>query len=293
LLVNGSPVGLPSDCLGLASALARNSQPDECEFDRTVTATPIAGGGLSDYVVEFAAQGLAAGLPTGGTSGSATVKVVPAPQLEISLRAARYRLGGDGDGLGGTAQYGSGDLDLARTTDQSSDLTLREPVGWLKLSVKNNGGVARNLVVTITENGSSFALPSSCVPNSLAEGGQPGDSFTCIVPRDFDRTRTYRIDLFATATNAKPTTGDGTVRITTDECSGTRLVVPNLVDTLRPPDGSRKTVGQARALWLDAGFTGQFRTDPSSAGNSTPVLRQDVDAYTCENADQDVEVDTR
>jgi TadE-like protein len=294
MLVNGSPVSVPSGCAGLASALARNSQPDDCEFDRTVTATPLPGGSLSDYVVEFTAQGLAAGLPTGGTSGSATVKVVPAPQLDVTLRSERYRLGGDGDGLGGTAQYGSGDLTLDRTTDPSADRSLREPVGWLKLTVTNNGGVARNLSVTITENGSSFSLGACNIPASLSKAGQPGDRFTCILPSVFDDTGLHRFVLSATARNAKPTTGDNQARITTDTCSGTRLVVPNLVDRLLPaPDGSNKTVGQARTLWQDAGFTGPFRTNPSSASNGASVLTQDVNAYTCEDADQDVEVDAR
>lgn len=294
LLVNGSPVAVPSGCAGLANALPRNSQPDACEFDKSVAATPLAGGGLSDYVVEVTAQGLAAGLPTGGTSGSATVKVVPAPQLDVSLRSERYRLGGDGDGLGGTAQYGSGDLTLDRTTEQSSDRSLREPVGWLKLTVTNNGGVARNLAVTITENGSSFSLAACGLPNSLSKAGQPGDRFTCILPRVFDDTGQHRFVMLATARNAKPTTGDNLARITTDTCNGSRLVVPNLVDRLLPaPDGSNKTVGQARTLWQDAGFTGQFQTNPSSASNSASVLTQDVNAYTCENADQGVEVDAR
>ena len=73
---------------------------------------------------------MAEGLPTGWTSGSATIKVVPAPRLVVNLRAARYRLGGEGNGVGGTAQYGSGNLTLDRTTDQSSE---RNPpgAGWL------------------------------------------------------------------------------------------------------------------------------------------------------------------
>ena len=290
--INGSSITKPSTC-SLPGSLAMGSQAKTCTFTRTVTASDPVGG-VADYLLAVSAQGNAAGLPTGATVGSATVKVIPAPLLVVSLKAARYRLGGDGNGIGGSAFYGSGDLTLDRTTDQTKDATIRNPTGWLKVSVVNQGGPARNFGLVITREGSAIGLPSSCtVPSSLAAGGSPGDSFTCILPSTLSSTKSYAFHASATATNAQYGSGDPNVTITTKTCSGGDLVVPNLVDALSPPDGSRKTVGQARSLWSAAGFTGSLTTVPSSAGSSTSVLTQSLDAYTCEAPDTSVQVDTR
>ena len=295
--INGKPISTPSSCSGLGRGpLAPDSAPVPCTFTEPVAADSPEDG-VSPYVVTVRAQGVAEGLPTGWTSGSATINVVPPPRLVVNLKAARYRLGGDGNGVGGTAQYPSGDLTLDRTADRSSDRTLREPVGWLKVNVKNEGGIARNFDLEITEDGDPISLAGSCtIPNTLGAAGSPTDNYTCIVPQSLDRTTTYDYRAVATARNAQIIGGDPTVEIRTRTCSGSQLVVPNLVDRLNPllpPDGSRKTVGQARALWQDAGFSGPFRTTPSSAGNGDDVLTQDVDAYGCEDADQGVRVDTR
>ena len=291
LSVNGSLLG--GQPCSLPKSLPRGAPPMSCTFNRTVTAAnPVDG--VADYLVEVSAQGLAAGLPTGSTNGSATVKVIPAPVLVVNLRAAPYRLGGDGNGIGGSAFYGAGDLTLRRTTDSSMDATLRNPTGWLKVSVVNQGGPARNVALNVTMDGSSVGLPPGCsVPSTLAAGGSPGDSFTCILPSTLTATRSYNFVANATATNARYGSGDRTVTITTRTCTGGDLVVPNLVDRLSPPDGSRKTVGQARSLWTAAGFTGAFTTLPSNASSGTPVLTQTVDAYTCRPAGQSVQVDTR
>ena len=107
-VANGSTF-TPSPSCKLPSVAPRNAAPAYCSFTRTVTAdNPV--GGVADDLVEVDGQGLAEGLPTSVTNGSATIKVVPAPILTVSLRAAPYRLGGDGDGMNGTAQYSSDDL---------------------------------------------------------------------------------------------------------------------------------------------------------------------------------------
>jgi TadE-like protein len=290
--INGSVISKPSSC-SLPGSLALNSQPKTCTFTRVVTAAKPLGG-VADYLVEVAAQGKAAGLPTGPTFGSGTVKVIPPPLLVVTLRAARYRLGGDGNGIGGSAFYGGGDLTLDRTTDQSRDVTLRKPTGWLKVSVSNQGGPARNFGLVVTREGSSISLPSECpVPTSLAASGSPGDSFTCILPSTLSATRDYDFHAIATATNATYGSGDPNVTISTKTCTNGALVVPNLVDALTPPDGSRKTLGQARSLWSAAGFTGSFTTVPSNAPSGTRVLTQSVDAYTCQATGKSVQVDTR
>ena len=293
-LINGSPVGRPSDCSRLKGVLARNSPPVFCFITQKMAAATLVNG-TADYVVTVDAQGQPLGLAPGRASGSATVKVVPAPRLVVNVRAARYRMGGDGNGAGGTAQYGSGNLTLNRTTDSAANAELRKPVGWLKVNVTNKGGVARDFQLSVTQDGAVIPLPASCpVPSSLAASGSAGDDFTCIIARPLDGTTTYRFAAVATATNALNGGGDPTVEIRTRACDASQQVVPNLVDTLLPgPDGSRKTIGQARALWQAAGFSGPFSTVPSAAQNSAPVLTQDVDAYTCENPGQGVQVDAR
>jgi hypothetical protein len=289
-VVNGTMI---SKLCNLTGSLPLGAGPSSCTFTRTAKASnPVSG--VADEVVQVAATGLAAGLPTGTADGSATIKVIPAPLLEVTLRAARYRLGREGNGIGGSAFYDSGNLTLDRTTDASKDITLRNPTGWLKVSVVNQGGPARNFTLSVTRDGSSVALPSSCaVPSNLAAAGSPGDSFICILPSTMTSTRSYDFVANASATNARYGNGDRTVTITTKTCSGGDLVIPNLVDRLSPPDGSRKSVSQARSLWTAAGFTGAFTTSPSNAGNSTPVLTQSVDAYTCRAPSQSVRVDTR
>ena len=292
-LANGSTF-TPSPGCKLPTSLPRSAAPAYCSFSRTVTAdNPV--GGVADDVVEVDGQGLAEGLPTGGTSGSATIKVVPAPRLTVNLRAAPYRLGGDGNGMNGTAHYSSDDLDVARTDDGSADPSLRSPTGWLKVSVVNSGGPARNFSLFVTEDGSTLSLPSDCpIPTSLAAGGSPGNAFMCIFPRPLGSTRTYKFLATASARNARYSGGDPSVDITTRTCSSGKLVVPDLVDTLVPtPDETNKTVAEARSLWLDAGFTGSFTTVPSNASSGLPVLTQNVDAYTCEATTKDVQVSTR
>lgn len=289
--INGSQISNPCS---MPDSLPRNSPPIYCTFDRTVVAKD-AVDGVADYVVEIDAEGRAGSLSTGVTSGSATIKVIPAPLLAVNLRAAPYRLGRDGNGIGGTASYGGGDLTFARTTDAPAERELREPTGWLKVSVVNDGGPASNFAVVVTQDGAALSFPAECqVPASLAAGGSPGDRFTCILPSSLNDSRTYRFVATATARNAKYSGGDPTVEITTETCTDPERVVPNLVDTLSPsPDGSRKNVGQARTMWQGAGFVGSFSTVPASAPSGTPVLTQDVTAYTCENTDQDVQAATR
>lgn len=291
-LVNGTAI--PKPCAGLQGSLPRNSPPIYCAFDRSVVATDPVGG-IADYLVEVTAQGRIGGLPTGPTTGSATVKVIPPPLLTVSLRAAPYRLGGEGNGMRGSALYSGGDLSIARTTDASAAPELQNPTGWLKVSVLNQGGPARNFELVITQDGSAISIPADCqVPTTLSAGGSPGDRITCILPRTFSDTRAHSFRATATARNAQYLGGDPTVAITTETCTNPMLVVPNLVDTLSPAaDGSRKDVGGARSLWQSSGFAGPLSTVPSNAQSGASVLTQSVTAYTCQDTSQAVQATAR
>jgi hypothetical protein len=291
-LVNGSQISKP--CSGLQGSLPRKSAPLYCAFERPVVAKDPVGG-VADYLLEVIASGQVAGLPTGTTTGSATIKVIPPPLLTVNLRAAPYRLGGDGNGMGGSALYSAGDLTLARTTDGAAALELQNPTGWLKVGVLNQGGPARNFQLVITQDGSAISIPADCkVPTSLAAGGSPGDRFTCILPHTFSDTRTFSFRATATARNAQYLGGDPTVAITTETCTNPMLVVPNLVDTLAPAaDGSQKNVDQARSLWQGSGFAGPFSTVPGNAQGRASVLSQTVTAYTCADTNQGIQAATR
>ena len=245
--------------------------------------------------MSIAAAGSAAGLPTGATNGGATIKVAPAPHLATNIQAAQYRLGDDGDGNNGVVNYSNGGMALKRDT-ASTLPEIQNPTGWFYLTVVNSGGAASNFSVSVTQAGTPISLPSSCVvPTTLAASGQPGDTFTCTFPRTFNATQSYALAATASATNAVTVSGQQqTVTVTTSAvstCSAGQKVVPNLVDTLDPSaDGTNKTIGDAKAAWAAAGFTGAFNSIPAGVTNSHHVLTQDRTAYTCRNTTSDVTV---
>ena len=288
---NGSGISAPGNCGSLPTTVAKAAAPSYCTFTRSVTATnPI--NGLADYTVGVTTTANAGGIAAGANNGAATVKVVPAPKLAINLKASPYRLGGIGYGASGTASYVNGALVLQRNA-ASSSTEIQNPTGWLYLTVVNQGGAANNFTVSVTMNGTAVSLPCAA-PASLAVSGQSGDTFSCIFPQaTVNGTSTYAMVATANATNAIIVSGQQpSVTVTTaTPCSGSRLVVPNLVDTLTPsPDGSKKTVGQAKALWTAAGFTGAVTTAPAGAANSLSSFTQDQTAYSCGNANTAVTI---
>jgi len=283
---NGTSIGAPGNCGALPVNIAKAAGPSYCTFTRSVTAVnPVDG--LADYVMAGTAQGLAGGVATGQTNGAATVRVIPAPKLAVNLKASPYRLGGIGYGVAGSPSFPSGPLTLQRNT-ASASAEIQDPTGWFYLTVVNQGGTANNVTVSVTQGGSSISLPCS-VPTTLAASGASGDSFACSFPRTFDDTKAYAMVATANATNAIIVSGQQpSVTVTTaTDCSGGKLVIPNLVDTLRPSaDGSNKTVLQARNLWAAAGFTGALTTSPAGAANDLSSVTQSLaaTAYTCANS---------
>ncbi len=287
--INGVAVGKPGTCSSLPASITAGAGAFYCTFSRSATSIN-PGNGIDDDTVAIAAAGSASGLPTGATNGGATIKVAPAPHLAVNIQASQYRLGDDGDGTNGVADYSNGALGLARIA--TSPVTeIQNPTGWFNLTVVNQGGAASNFNVTVTQAGTPISLPGSCpVPTTLAASGQAGDKFTCIFPRTFTGTQTYAMVATATATNAVIVSGQQpSVNVTTSTCN--KQVVPNLVDTLTPSaDGTNKTVLQAKNAWPAAGFTGTLTTVPGTAANGLSVIRQTVDAYTCQNANTPITV---
>jgi hypothetical protein len=280
--VNGSPIATPtcSPSGSLATSLAKNAGPSYCTFTLPATAT---GGSVNDMNVSIVAQGLAAGVPTGATSGGATVKVMPSPRLAVTLKAAPYRLGDDGDGINGTLSYTyPSPLTLQRQAT-SADPTIKSPTGWLSLNVTNTGGAANNFTLGVTSTGPAIdlnALGCPSIPGALGAGGGSGSTYTCVFPQAFATTGTFDFLAVASATNAI-LTGSPSFRVTTADCAVSSRVVPNLVDTLLPtPDNTNKIVSEAQSSWTTAGLmTGTLTANPSVATNY--VLRQTVRAYTC------------
>jgi Flp pilus assembly protein TadG len=281
--INGTAVVAPGNCSTLPATLAKATAPVFCSFSRSATSTNPASP-LADDTVSIAAAGTASGLPTGATNGGATIKVSPAPHLAINLLASAYRLGGIGYGVNGVATYPSGNLILQRDTT-SSLAEINNPRGWFYLTVVNQGGAASNFSASVTQNGSPFSLPASCpVPTTLAASGQPNDTFSCIFPNTFSATQAYAMVASATATNAVIVSGQQpSVTVTTAACASPKKVMPNMVDTLTPANGSNKTVAQGRTTY-QTDFTGTFTTNPVGAADSLHVIAQGQQAYTCVNA---------
>jgi Flp pilus assembly protein TadG len=278
--VNGSPIATPtcSPSGSLATSLAKNADPSYCTFTLAATAT---GGTVNDMNVSIVAQGLASGVPTGDTSGGATVRVVPRPKLTVNLRAAPYRLGGNGNGSGGVASYPGGDLTL-KSQATASDATLQSPTGWLLLTVSNSGGPGNSFGASITRNGSNVSLPGDCiVPATL----DPGASFACTVPQSFvGNAATVNFAATASATNSQIIGGQQTVHVTTQDCDTSKRVMPNLVDTLTPSaNKTNKTLAQAQAAWEASKITGTLTASPALPTDYF-VGEQNVTAYTCVNA---------
>lgn len=279
--VNGAPITTPAGCNGgssLATSLGIGSAPTYCTFNWTATAS---GGSVNDLVVSITAQGLASGVSTGDTSGVATVKVVPRPRLALTLRAAPYRLGDDGDGVNGSLSYAyTSPLTLQRQAT-SPDVTIQRPTGWLYLAVSNSGGTANNLSLGVTRGGTPLdlaALGCPPIPGALGAVGGSGTSYSCVFPQDFATTANFDFVASTSATNAI-VTGSPSFRVTTADCATTSRVVPNMVDTLDPADKTNKVVSQAQAAWTSAGLTGTLTATPSTATNY--VITQSRQAYTC------------
>lgn len=281
--VNGASVAKPGNCSTLPTTMNKGAAPSYCTFTRSATSIN-PGNGIDDDTVTITASGTANGLPTGQTAGGATIKVAPAPHLAINLKASQYRLGGTGFGTAGTPTYSLGGLTLDRNA-ASVVTEIKNPTGWFYLTVVNQGGVANNFTVSVTQQGAGITLPGSCVvPTTLAASGQSGDTFTCIFPRTFNATQAYALVATASATNAVIVGGQQpAVTATTATCSGSNAVIPNLVDTLAPSaDGTNKTVGQSRTTWQNAGFTGALTTTPAGGANGLTTFTQNNRvAYTC------------
>jgi len=280
--VNGTPISPPAGCSGgssLATSLAIGAGASYCTFTLPATAT---GSVANDLNVSITAQGLAAGVPTGDTSGGATVRVVPRPRLAVTLKAAPYRLGDDGDGFGGTLSYTyASPLTLQRQAT-SPDETIQSPTGWLYLAVTNTGGATSGFSLDVKLNGATLdlaALGCPSIPGALGAHGGSGTSYTCVFPKSFATTGTFDFLAVTSAANAV-VTGSPSFRVTTADCAATSRVVPNLVDTLVPTaDRTNKTVSQAQSSWTGAGLTGTLTANPNVATNY--VLRQTERAYTC------------
>jgi hypothetical protein len=289
---NGASISSPGTCNTLPTAMAAAAAPAFCTFTKPALASnPVDD--IADHLIAVTAQGSAGALSTGQTNGSALIKVLAVPKLTVNLRASPYRLGDDGDGLLGNPQFANGNLTLRRNTSASLPDEINDPTGWFYLTIANSGGTARNFALTVTQQGTPITLPCS-VPTQLAGTGQSGNTFTCLFPRTFDQTQAYPFVATATADNSIILAGSQTaVTVTTNTCTGSQVVIPNLVDTLDPtPNGNNKTVGQAKSTWTAAGFNvSNLTTQPGSAGNSLDTITQNQVAYTCaNNANQSITI---
>lgn len=156
------------------------------------------------------------------------------------------------------------------------------PTVWYRLRVTNTGG----LPATGFSLRDSFGpLPTDRDCPARPSRLDPGDSYACFYARTFSQSGSFT----NRATFHSRETGDRTVdaTVTVNTCSGPNQVVPNLVET---PSGDPRTVGQARALWSAAGFSGSFSP---SGQNGKEVADQNRDPFECRPASSTVTVQYR
>jgi Flp pilus assembly protein TadG len=288
---NGTNTVTPGTCSTLPATIAKGAAPSFCTFTSVVTASTF--GALNDYTIGVSSTAQASGLATGTTNGAGVVKVVPRPRLAVNVWASPYRLGGTGNGLSGVASYPVTDLSMFLDA-ASGEPTVRQPTGWLYISVANQGGTASNLSLGVNRNGTPISLTAcGTIPTSLATYGTTGDTYTCIVPVSFTAIGAFTFQGTATATNSLTVSGTHpSVGVTVGTCTAGLKVVPNVVDTLSPSaDGTTQQVSQSKNTWQNAGFNNaNYTTNPAGASGSAKVTSQSVSAYSCAAATASVTV---
>jgi len=152
-----------------------------------------------------------------------------------------------------------------------------QPTVWYRLRVTNDGG---RPATRVSVSDSFGQLPSDC--DSLPSTLDPGDSWACFYSRTFDGPGNYGNTATFKSKQTGPVRVDASVKVQT--CSAPALVVPNLVEDA---EGNVHTVGEARSIWFDAGFLGQFKP---SGKDGKDVDRQSLDPFTCRPASSNMSV---
>lgn len=155
------------------------------------------------------------------------------------------------------------------------------PTVWYRLMVKNVGGLtATGLTVRDPFSGASGGDCKN-PPSKL----DPGDTYVCFYPRSFTGTGSFDNTLTVDSRETAPVSARATVDVNSCSASGS-AVVPNLVEGT---SGAARTVTEARALWLAAGFSGAF--DPATGSNGAQVTGQNRDPFDCGAVTTSVRVD--
>ena len=143
-----------------------------------------------------------------------------------------------------------------------------QPDGVVLPDGRQHRRTREQLRVSVTQGG-TIVLPGPASSRPPRGERRPGDTFTCTFPRTFNATQSYarreRVRDQLRHCQRAATRRSPSQRAT---CNAGKKVVPNLVDTLIPSaDGTNKTVGDAKATWPAAGFTGTVKTIPVGAPN--------------------------
>jgi uncharacterized repeat protein (TIGR01451 family) len=199
-------------------------------------------------------------------TAEATVKIDALPPgLSVAKYVSPYKLGGSGNGPWATA-HSLGVAYNARTGTTAATV-------WYQLTVSNPGGSATTGINITDKIGTTSVLPAfgaDCPtpPTSLAAGA----SWTCLYSAQYPSgTFPSPVVNVATAMSSNAGTQGDTATVTVTQCSGSSLVVPNLIGL---------TKSAAQTAWMNAGFSSGNLTTWNGQPNST-VGTQNVQASSC------------
>jgi len=257
LTYDDQPGGWPapdSDCPGRKTNLAPGGQYI-CRYDVTYKKVKT---GVSNTV-------------TVGANGISSVQDVAT--IDVIADPAEFLVGKDVSVYRQVKPFGS---DSSLTVNRSSDL---DPTVWYRVWVKNVGGRPAT-GLTIDDSFGPLPRTADCpkVPKTL----DPGELYECFYARTFTARATYRNSATFGSNETADQTVDTTVRV--DTCSAPNLVVPNLVEDDR---GDTRTVGEARAQWVAAGFIGSFSP---TGQDGKDVKDQNRDPFDCRSPGTSVTV---
>ena len=275
---NGTSIAAPGNCGDAADDLREGRgtvllhvHPDR-DGDQSRQRT-------ADYTMSSTAQrhGGRASRPA-LTNGAATVKVAPAPQLAINLKARNTGWAGRRrqqwrPELLGRAAWPS------RGTPASALPETRNPTGWFYLSVVNQGGAASNFNVSVTQAGTPISLPAPARSRPRSPRAARPATPSLHLPAHVHATQAYEMVATADATNAVIVGGQQpSVTVTTNTLQRRQEGRARTSSTPWTPsaDGTNKTVGQAKAAWTGRRLHRRGHETPAGAANSYTSITQNV-----------------
>jgi TadE-like protein len=249
LTVTDAPGGWPSSCPAWKKILSVGEHY-RCNYTRTADS-----GGQEERQVSNTVT--VDGLEISPVQDVAIVNVIAdPPELAISKAVNVFR---------NDPPFGS---ETQLTVSENNQVN---PLVWYRILVRNVGGLPatsfsiRDSLGTLPRDGDCPRPPSTLDPN---------ETYTCFYSRTFANAGDFENTATADSRETSPVSARASVEVET--CSGSSRVVPNLVED---PSGDPRTVAEARALWLSAGFSGPF--SPATGFDNREVTGQSRNPFDC------------